>query len=340
MVTNVSLTALPRPTFVNTHDDDRQTVATPELPPTRYRQLRSTGPVFTRRTVTELPPVLGTLLATASLASIGTLEKLRAEVTLVLISADVKTTDMALSIPMLTLHPTLLYEVHCVPLVELRPIRPLGLRSHETKTDSAMVKLTAPVKGAFVVTKLLIDTGSRPKLYAQLTLVEKTPAVRTRECATTNPAPTLPRTLLADVHDVPPAPDPPTRARTLKSAGPTHARSATVKLTAPVVGPFVPTTLLSESDAASWLAVRLLLDRFWPDVATTIPAPASPDPTLAAMLLAEPHTDALAPDPPTRARGLGLALTDPTATSTVTLAAPVLGAFVVTTLLVASDWIP
>ncbi len=111
------------------------------------------------------------MLETASLASIGTREKLRADVTLVLVCPDVKTTDMALSIPMLTLHPTLLYEVHCVPVVELRPTRPLALRSQDTKTDSAMVTLTAPVKGAFVVKKLLIDTGLRPKLYAQLTLV-------------------------------------------------------------------------------------------------------------------------------------------------------------------------
>ena len=201
-MTIVRLASLPRPTFADTLVDDCHTVAAPELAPARQRQLRSTAPPFARSTVTELAPVLGTLLATASLAALGTLAKLTAKVRLDPVNPDVSTTLMALSVPILTLPPTLLYDVHGDPGVELRPIRPLQLRSHDTDDDCTSVTLDDPVSAAFVTTTPLTDTATRPKLNAQLRLDDTAAVVATRECPTTKPAPAFPRTLLPDVHTV------------------------------------------------------------------------------------------------------------------------------------------
>jgi hypothetical protein len=148
----------------------------------------------------------------------------------------------------------------------------------------------------------------------------------------------LPRTLLDDTHTVPASALPPTRPRALRSTAPT-LDTTTVKLTDPVVGPFVVTTLLTANDTPPKLTPRLKLDRVRPLLNSTLTPLSDPKPALHPTLLDDTHC-VPCPELPL-IRDPTLRSTPPTDnTNTVMLTPPVVGLLVGTVLLSDRDTSP
>ena len=328
--------SVPAPTRPAIALDDLHTDASWPLRPSRVDALRSVDRRTRAITVTLVPPVLGLFVDSTWLSESRPswlIDRLK-------LARDSPSHVLAAAInppkPAPVLPATLLVDHHVVILCALLPALAIGLRSAPLSCSATSVTVTDPVLGWLTRTAPLSVIDVTAKLNTSLRLDLARPAVAASPHRSRKPCPSLPSTLVLDIHTEPSAPLRPVLCTGLMSTM-LCALSSTVTLTEPVDGPFCTTPRVAESAKMQKLMLWLLLSRPTQALLMSGSSIVSPTLALARTLLADLHS-VPAPD-------VTPALVHPLTSSrhsrdstTVTLMAPVAATLPLTTLLAA--WSP